>query len=173
MYGASIGYPPGLTRERFISFARNTINRGILQKHYSWGKRQKPVNTNFRLLSFTNKQNWNTVKFGKTLFTDLVNLLINNRQDYTPTLYNFLFSTETLFGRETKKERKYRFVSTRNDTSELVVFLSTCTPLFIGFWGGSQKTEIPLNICLFTRYVIEWIRMMTCHVDKIDDVSCG
>jgi len=35
MYDTSIGYPPGLTRERFISFARNTINRGILQKHYS------------------------------------------------------------------------------------------------------------------------------------------
>jgi hypothetical protein len=41
----SVGYPPGLTRERFISFARNTINRGIrkntihantlfTQKHY-------------------------------------------------------------------------------------------------------------------------------------------
>ena len=35
---ASIGYTPGLTGERFISFARNTINRGIMQKHYSWKK---------------------------------------------------------------------------------------------------------------------------------------
>ena len=34
----SIGNPPGLTGERFISFARNTVNRGILQKHYSRGK---------------------------------------------------------------------------------------------------------------------------------------
>ena len=42
----SVGYPPGLIGERFISFARNTINRGIrkntihvntlfTQKHYS------------------------------------------------------------------------------------------------------------------------------------------
>ena len=31
----SIGYPPGLTRERLISFAKNTVNRGIMQKHYS------------------------------------------------------------------------------------------------------------------------------------------
>ena len=54
---ASIGYPPGLTRERFISFARNTINRGILQKHYSRRKRRKPINANFRLLSFINEQN--------------------------------------------------------------------------------------------------------------------
>ena len=126
------------------------------------GKRRKPVNTNFRLLSFINMQNWHTAKFGKTLFIDPVNILHNNPQDYTSSTYNFLFSTETLFGRETEKERKYRFDSARNDTSELVIFLSTCTPLFIGFWGGSQKTEIPLNICLFTRYAIEWIRMMTC-----------
>ena len=104
------------------------------QKYYKLrnsGKRRKPVNTNFRLLSFTNEQNWNTAKFGKTLFTDPVNILLNNPQDYTSTTYNFLFSTETLFGRETEKERKYRFDSTRNDTSELVVFLSTCTPLFV------------------------------------------
>jgi hypothetical protein len=40
MYDTSIGYPPGLTRERFISFVRNTINCGILQKHYSPRKRQ-------------------------------------------------------------------------------------------------------------------------------------
>ena len=42
--GTSIGYPPGLTRERFISLARNIVNRGIfsktlftkkMQKHYS------------------------------------------------------------------------------------------------------------------------------------------
>ena len=26
---ASIGYPPGLAREQFISFAKNTENRGI------------------------------------------------------------------------------------------------------------------------------------------------
>ena len=38
----SIGYPPGLTRERFISFARNTVNRGITQKHYSRGKDENP-----------------------------------------------------------------------------------------------------------------------------------
>ena len=37
---ASIGYPPGLTGERFISSARNTVNRGILQKHYSPKKGQ-------------------------------------------------------------------------------------------------------------------------------------
>ena len=37
---ASIVYPPGLTRERFISFARNTVNRGISQKHYSPRKGQ-------------------------------------------------------------------------------------------------------------------------------------
>ena len=36
----SIGYPPGLTRERFISFARNTVNREIMQKHYSPRKGQ-------------------------------------------------------------------------------------------------------------------------------------
>jgi hypothetical protein len=39
---ASIGYPPGLTGERFISSARNTVNRGILQKHYSRGKDENP-----------------------------------------------------------------------------------------------------------------------------------
>ena len=38
----SIGYPPGLTRERFISFARNTVNRGIQQKHYSREKDENP-----------------------------------------------------------------------------------------------------------------------------------
>jgi hypothetical protein len=36
----SIGRPPGTTRERFISFARNTVNRGISQKHYSPRKGQ-------------------------------------------------------------------------------------------------------------------------------------
>ena len=41
-YDTSIGYPPGLTRERFISFARNTVNRGIQQKHYSRGKDENP-----------------------------------------------------------------------------------------------------------------------------------
>ena len=39
---ASIGYPPGLTGARFISFAINTINSSILQKHYSWGKDENP-----------------------------------------------------------------------------------------------------------------------------------
>ena len=39
---ASIGYPPGLTGERFISFARNTIKHGILQKYYSRGKDENP-----------------------------------------------------------------------------------------------------------------------------------
>ena len=66
------------------------------------GKRRKPVNSNFRLLSFTDKQNSNTAKFRKTLFTDPKNILLNNPQDYTSTTYNFLFSTETLFGRETE-----------------------------------------------------------------------
>ena len=40
-YDTSIGYLPGLTRERFISFARNTVNRGILQKHYSPDKKDE------------------------------------------------------------------------------------------------------------------------------------
>ena len=110
--------------------------RNSAKKHYSRRKRRKPVNTNFRLLSFINKQNWNTAKFGKTLFTDPANTLLNSTQDYTSITYNFLFSTETLFGRETEKERKYRFVSTRNDTSELVVFLSTPPPIFIGLRVG-------------------------------------
>jgi hypothetical protein len=29
MFDASVGYPPGLTRKRLISFARNTVNRGF------------------------------------------------------------------------------------------------------------------------------------------------
>ena len=36
----SIGRPPGTIREQFISFAKNTVNRGILQKHYSPRKGQ-------------------------------------------------------------------------------------------------------------------------------------
>jgi hypothetical protein len=35
MSDASVGYPPGLTRERLISFARNIINNGFSSKHYS------------------------------------------------------------------------------------------------------------------------------------------
>jgi hypothetical protein len=31
----SVGYPPGLTIERLISIARNTVNRDFSQKHYS------------------------------------------------------------------------------------------------------------------------------------------
>ena len=42
-YDTSIGYPPGLTRERFLSFARNTGNRGIQQKHYSPRKGRKYI----------------------------------------------------------------------------------------------------------------------------------
>jgi hypothetical protein len=95
------------------------------------GKRRKPVNTNFRLLSFINMQNWHTAKFGKTLFIDPVNILHNNPQDYTSSTYNFLFSTETLFGRETEKERKYRSVSTRNRYEWISYLILSCTPLFI------------------------------------------
>ena len=111
------------------------------------GKRRKPVNTNFRLLSFINMQNWHTAKFGKTLFIDPVNILHNNPQDYTSTTYNFLFSTETLFGRETEKERKYRFVSARKDTCEcayIYIFsLSTPPPLFIVFRFGCKRPKCP------------------------------
>jgi hypothetical protein len=71
----SIGYPPGLTRERFISFARNTVNRGIMQKHET-EKRTKPRNREKDKISiFTTRSysNRNTATFANILFPNLVN----------------------------------------------------------------------------------------------------
>jgi len=164
-------------------------------------------------------QNWHTAKFGKTLFIDPVNILHNNPQDYTSTTYNFLFSTETLFGRETEKERKYRFVSARKDTCEcayvymwIYLSLSTPPPLFIVFrvgckrpkcppssaylqdmpltphpfymWNDQNTPSTPFHILLHASTHARWHRcemtilplwigLMTCHLDRINDVSCG
>jgi hypothetical protein len=41
MYDASVGYPPRLTRERFISFARNIIIRDFSQKKLFTEKNMK------------------------------------------------------------------------------------------------------------------------------------
>jgi hypothetical protein len=41
MSDASVGYPPGLIRERLISFARNIVNRDFSQKHYLPEKKMK------------------------------------------------------------------------------------------------------------------------------------
>jgi hypothetical protein len=41
MSDASVGYPPGLTRERLISFAKNTVNRGFSQKTLFTEKKMK------------------------------------------------------------------------------------------------------------------------------------
>ena len=160
-------------------------------------------------------QNWHTAKFGKTLFIDPINILHNNPQDYTSSTYNFLFSTETLFGRETEKERKYRSVSTRNGMSELAIFISTPPPLFIVFRVGCKRPKCPPSsaylqgmpltphpfICEMTKIPLPhpstpfhtllhvstharwhrcemtilplWIGLMTCHLDRINDMSCG
>jgi hypothetical protein len=54
MFDASVGYPPGLTRKRLISFARNTVNRGFSQKHYSPRKRRNSTIHDSQLFYFTN-----------------------------------------------------------------------------------------------------------------------
>ena len=51
MYDTSIGYPPGLTGERFISFARNTINREI-RKNTIHGKKTKTRKHEFLVTQF-------------------------------------------------------------------------------------------------------------------------
>ena len=62
----SIGYPPGLTRERFISFARNTVNRGIMQKHEN---REKDKISIFTTRSYSNR---NTATFANIIFPNPV-----------------------------------------------------------------------------------------------------
>jgi hypothetical protein len=53
----SVDYPPGLTKEQFISFVRNTVNEIVL----------------FTMPSYSISQRCrNTVTFAKTLFTDPV-----------------------------------------------------------------------------------------------------
>jgi hypothetical protein len=52
MSDASVGYPSGLTRERLISFARNIINRGFSQKHYSPEKKMKYYYSRFAVILF-------------------------------------------------------------------------------------------------------------------------
>jgi hypothetical protein len=63
---ASIGYPPELTRERFISLVKNTINHGVLKKILSTRRRDNIIHDS-QLFYFTRCRN--TVNFIKILFT--------------------------------------------------------------------------------------------------------
>jgi hypothetical protein len=55
---ASIGYPPGLTRERLIFFTRNTVNRGFSQKLYLRRNRRNSTIHDSQLFCFTNVQKY-------------------------------------------------------------------------------------------------------------------
>ena len=84
---APIGYPPALTRERYISFARNTINRTFAKTLFTGGA--KNYSLDLQLISFTNKQNRNTVIFANTIHRP-AKTLFKNPQIYTRITYNFL-----------------------------------------------------------------------------------
>jgi hypothetical protein len=68
----SVGYPPGLTRERLISFARNTENHGFSQKYYSPRKRRNSIIHDSQLFYFTQRCR-NIATFTNILFIDPVN----------------------------------------------------------------------------------------------------
>ena len=84
---ASIGYPPGLTGERLISFARNTISRTFAKTLFTGGA--KHYSLVLQLISFTNKQNRNTVNFANTIHGP-AKTLFKNPKDYTRNTYDFL-----------------------------------------------------------------------------------
>ena len=117
------------------------------------GKRRKPVNSNFRLLSFTNKQNWNTAKFGKTLFIKIPQTLFINPKDNTYHLRITFGQTATLF----KRENRLPNWSDRFGISEISILISTCTPLFIASKMDMKRPKCPYD--------------KACHMGG--EVSCG
>jgi hypothetical protein len=62
----SVGYPPGLTRVRLISFTRNIVNRGFSQKILFYEKRWNSTIHDSRLFCFTQRCR-NIITFTKTL----------------------------------------------------------------------------------------------------------
>ena len=84
---ASTGHPPGLTGERFISFAKNTINHTFAKTLFTGGV--KHYSLDLQLISFTNKQNRNTVNFANTIHGP-AKTIFKNPQVYTQNTYDFL-----------------------------------------------------------------------------------
>ena len=87
---ASIGYPLGLTGERFISFARNTINRG-LRKNTIYGRRKNTIHGPLNILIHNKYKSRNTAISANTIHGPAKTLL-KNPQVYTQITYNFLTS---------------------------------------------------------------------------------
>ena len=84
---ASIGYPPGLTGERLISFAINSISCIFAKTLFTGGAKHYSLDLQF--ISFTNKQNRNTANFANTIHWP-AKTLFKNPQVYTRNTYDFL-----------------------------------------------------------------------------------
>ena len=148
MYDTSIGYPPGLTRERFISFARNTINRGILQKHYSPRKgRNSTIHQTFgHSVSSTSKTEIprNSVKH----YSPIPWIYFSTTRKIIRQLRITFFSQPKHYLGEKPRKRENRLPnwSDRFDISEISDFLSTPPPLFIGILRRFAKDRNALGL---------------------------
>jgi len=156
MYDTFIGYPPGLTRERFISFARNTINRGILQKHYSprKGRNSTIYQTFGHSVSSRSKTEipWNSVKH----YSPKSRKYYSSTRKIIRQLRITFFSQPKHYLGEKPRKRENRLPN-RSDNpiwNELVIFSLLSTSIYRHIWrlpndrnalGLHKITYMPLS----------------------------
>ena len=124
---ASIGYPPGLTRERFISFTRNTINRSF-HKNTIHGRRKNTIHDPLNILIHNKCKSRNTAISANTIH-DPVKTLFKNPQVYTRITYNFLTSFRLI---------RFAFLD--------FYYFSHPTPPYIGILNFHLFTKMPLAL---------------------------